>query len=158
MAENIYDYPKIVTNQKEELRRYLDQLAGRDPDFAKAYANPEKSIDECYVFIEKVVQRQATGGRATVRDEDVYGLAIHYYTEPNIKNIAAHSSTPSPAKAKKAVPPKLTEAEKAAAKEEAIREYKAAILAEEAKKHKEMTKKKPKSTQIVESPSLFDEF
>ena len=150
------DYKEETTSAKAAIKAYLDNRAATDEQFAITYAKPNKSIDECYNYI--VNEAKSRGNAVCMTDEEVFGLAVHYYDEDDIKvsKAPAHRATVSTPAAPK---PKLTAAEKAAAKEEAIREYKAAILAEEAKKQKEISaKKKPKATTIVESPSLFDEF
>lgn len=143
---------------KERIKAYLDNRAATDEQFAITYAKPNKSINECYNYI--VNEAKSRGNAICMTDEEVFGLAVHYYDEDDIKvaKAPAHRAAVSTTSTTLTPKPKLTAAEKAAAKEEAIREYKAAILAEEAKKQREMAKKKPKTTPVVESPSLFAEF
>ena len=92
------------------------------PILTKSYAKENKSIEECCKFIEaEACDRVATKSGAQsygMTDDEVYGLAVHYYDEDNItiKPLKARSEvmqtnvtyTPS-------------EEEKAAAREAAIK-------------------------------------
>lgn len=60
------------------IKTYLDRRATEDKMFAESYANPKKSITECCDFIVSEVKRQ---NRTAMTDDEVYGLAVHYYDE-----------------------------------------------------------------------------
>lgn len=60
------------------IKTYLDRRATEDKMFAESYANPKKSIAECCDFIVSEVKRQ---NRTAMTDDEVYGLAVHYYDE-----------------------------------------------------------------------------
>lgn len=62
----------------EVIKSYLDRRAAEDPQFAESYANPKKSIGECCDYIVSEVRRQ---NRTAMTDDEVYGLAVHYYDE-----------------------------------------------------------------------------
>lgn len=62
----------------EAIESYLDCRASEDKMFAESYANPKKSIAECCDFIVSEVKRQ---NRTAMTDDEVYGLAVHYYDE-----------------------------------------------------------------------------
>lgn len=62
----------------EAIKSYLDRRAAEDPQFAKSYANSKKSIAECCDYIVSEVRRQ---NRTAMTDDEVYGLAVHYYDE-----------------------------------------------------------------------------
>ena len=66
----------------EAIKSYLDRRASEDKMFAESYANPNKSISECCNFIMSEVRKQ---NRTAMTDDEVYGLAVHYYDEENIK-------------------------------------------------------------------------
>ena len=76
-------------NAKEMIRKYLDERAKKDELFAKAYENPEKSLDECWSYIQGEIKKRVRvrSGVAVecVSDDEVYGLAVHYYDEKDIK-------------------------------------------------------------------------
>lgn len=62
----------------EAIKSYLDRRAAEDPQFAESYANPKKNIGECCDFIVSEVRKQ---NRTAMTDDEVYGLAVHYYDE-----------------------------------------------------------------------------
>lgn len=66
----------------EVIKAYLDNLATTDELFAKEYAKENKSIEECVKFILSEVKKSGCNGFA---DEEIFGLALHYYTEDNIE-------------------------------------------------------------------------
>ena len=78
------------------LKDYLDKAAAENPEFAKVYANPKKSLKECVEYVcGEVFKDFHKAGICTVRNDAIEGKALHYYQEddckPNIpegKNIA----------------------------------------------------------------------
>lgn len=68
---------------KTKIKNYLDERAKNDELFAKAYAKPNKSIDECYKYVLGEARKKGTAVGMTA--EEVFGLAVHYYDEDNIK-------------------------------------------------------------------------
>lgn len=127
---------------KEAIKNYLDNRAKTDELFALAYAKPNKNIDECLSYIVGEACKQ--GGNAVyVPDEVVFGWAVHYYDEDNIKINKLPANTRVSAKANI----ELTQDEKEKAQEQALREYKELCIAklraeEEAKAKKAAEKKK----------------
>lgn len=105
---------------KEAIQSYLDARAKTDELFAVAYKKKNKSIDECCTYIMGEAQKR--GNAVCMSDEEVFGLAVHYYDEDDIKvnklpsNVRASASTTTPAK-----PVKLTEEDEKKAREEAIK-------------------------------------
>lgn len=69
---------------KKTIKDYLDRRAAEDALFAESYAKEGKSIEECcnYIFVE--VQKSGCCGFA---DEEIYGMAVHYYDEDNLGEI-----------------------------------------------------------------------
>lgn len=74
---------------QEAIKAYLDKRVSEDEQFAKSYANTKKSIEECCQFIlAEACDRVANKSGAQsygMTDEEVYGLAVHYYDEEDIK-------------------------------------------------------------------------
>ena len=69
---------------KQVIQSYLEERAKRDQLFATSYAKPNKKIDECYDYI--ISQAKKRGGSVVCMSADeVFGLAVHYYDEDNIK-------------------------------------------------------------------------
>lgn len=140
---------------KTAIKTYLDARAASDPQFAERYNNPNKSIDECCKYITGEAYAKAKNDTAVLSDEEVYGMAVHYYDEDNItirKSPKAH--TPEPTLSKKRQQELLEQAE---------REYKASVLAklqqqelarESAKKEKAKAKREKEET--IFYGSLFD--
>lgn len=141
---------------KDTVKAYLDRRAAADKQFAASYAKPAKNIDECWRYILSEARKR--GNAVYMTDEEVFGLAVHYYDEDDLKvPTAAHE--PRLQKSTKAPEVKLSEAEKAAAREEAIRRYQAECMAEAAAKEKERSAKKKRPSGTVEDiPSLFGDF
>ena len=135
---------------KEQLKMYLDHRAATDEHFAAAYAKENKNLNECMQYILTEMKKRGPAVFAT--DEEVYGLAVHYYDEDNLaidRNIKARVSTAS-----KGV--KLTEAEKQAAREEAKRHYQEECIREMKERDKKRKPKAPAAREGVIVGSLFD--
>lgn len=69
---------------KKTIKDYLDRRAAEDALFAESYAKDGKSIDECCNYIFTEVQKSGCCGFA---DEEIYGMAVHYYDEDNLGEI-----------------------------------------------------------------------
>lgn len=67
---------------KTIVKTYLDKRAEQDELFAKTYAKPNKSIDECIAYIIQEVRKANRIGWA---NSEIWNLAIHYYDEDSIK-------------------------------------------------------------------------
>lgn len=96
------------------IKNYLDNRARTDELFATKYANPKKSIDECCRYITGEAYAKAKNGCAVISDEEVYGMAVHYYDEENKApagtKVSAGTKVPS-----KTTKVKLTKAEEGTA-------------------------------------------
>ena len=69
------------------IKNYLDKRAESDRLFAESYRKENKSIQECCKYIYSQAKKLlAKGGNAVgVDDDTVYGWAVHYYDEDDIK-------------------------------------------------------------------------
>ena len=144
---------------RDAIRAYLERRAAEDPQFAESYAKPGKSIDECYRYI--LGEARKRGSAVCMTDEEVYGLAVHYYDEDNIKVApapAARVAHTAPASVE------LSEQEKEAARESARKAYERQCFREEAerdaRRRKAEAEKKAEQRKQRQSmftaPSLFD--
>ena len=106
---------KVSEQFKATIKAYLDNRAAIDEQFAATYAKPEKSLDECINYILQQVQKQGYAGYA---DEEIYGMAVHYYDEDELTDI-------KPVKFRVVVNHvvELSEEDKAEARRRAIEEY-----------------------------------
>ena len=140
---------------QEAIKAYLDKRAATDEQFAAVYAKPHKSIDECFRYILSEAQKR--GNAVCMTDEEVFGLAVHYYDEDDIKvrKTATEARATHSAQAQKV---ELTEEQKAVALKRAMELYEQECIADQ----REMAKKaKPKAkkeltTEGCYSPSLFN--
>ena len=72
-----------VSNQFEiTLKAHLDRVAASDPLFAETYKKPGKNIKDCCNYILNQAKEMKVNGMA---DEEVFGMAFHYYQEDDIK-------------------------------------------------------------------------
>lgn len=128
---------------KETIKNYLDKRAQEDELFSETYKKENKNLDECCNYVIKCAQK---GGAQGYTDEEVFGWAVHYYDEDDIKNI-------KPINAKVVVnhTVEITEEEKEAAKQKAMDDL---IAAEKEKlTKKKSVKKEPQNN--VEQVDLF---
>lgn len=135
---------KSTDNFKRTIQAYLEERAKVDDLFAKSYAKPNKSIDECITYILNEVQRSGCNG---FEDNEIFGMAVHYYDEDNLdagkkincKVVVNHTV-------------ELTEKEKQEIREKARN----AFYEEQLAKQRESLKPKKKVKESVSGPSLFD--
>lgn len=68
------------------IQTYLENRAKTDYLFAETYKKANKSIKECCKYIYSRARKLAAGGNAVgIDDATVYGWAVHYYDEDDIK-------------------------------------------------------------------------
>ena len=129
---------KVSVAFKQAIKAYLDRRAADDALFAKTYAKGNKSLDECCNYILQQVRKS---GRCGFADDEIYGMAVHYYDEDDIKDVR-------PVSAVKIVvnhTVELSESEKAEAKEKAKADFEKEQLAklkEEERKREEKERKR----------------
>lgn len=73
----------MSTEYKTIIEAHLKMIAERDEVFAVKYQNPKKSLNECCAYI--LSQARKLGSAVCVKDEVVYGWAMHYYDEDNVQ-------------------------------------------------------------------------
>ena len=137
-----YTYYKITNYQKEQnmskmfekaIKAFLDDKAEKDPAFAEKYRSEKKNIADCCKFIIAEVKKSCKGNEAACTDQYVYGLAMHYYDEENIK-------VPANAPSCRVVVPgdmELSEEDKKEASEEALRRLKEQEVQEQLRKERQ---------------------
>jgi hypothetical protein len=104
---------KTTDHFKRTIQAYLEQRAVEDDLFAVTYKKADKNIDDCITYILNEVQRSGCNG---FTDGEVYSMAVHYYDEDNIE---VGKSMDCRVVVNHVV--KLTEDEKAEARQEAIK-------------------------------------
>ena len=135
---------KIVDKVKEVIKAHLDAMAQKDACFAEKYANSDKNIDECMDYILSEARKR--GRTVYMSDQEVFGMAAHYYEEDGIKVSELGSSV----KAETTViddPAELTDEEKANIKKEAVEAYRQQCMEAEAAAVKKREKKRREAKQ-----------
>lgn len=96
-----------TVSMEQAIQAYLENRAKTDSLFAETYKKANKSIKECCKYIYSQAMKLAKGGNAVgVDDVTVYGWAVHYYDEDDIKvedvqervKVAAPAAEPAKAK------------------------------------------------------------
>lgn len=133
---------KSTDNFKKTIEDHLQQLASKDELFAETLKKEKKNIDDCITYILNRVKASGCNG---FTDEEIFGMAVHYYDEDDLKpgakidaNVVVNHQI------------KLSDKELEEAKQKALD----AVVAEE----KEKLRKKPKTAKkkdVPESPTLF---
>ena len=119
---------KHVDQLQEQVHAYLEKRAAEDPQFAEKFANPKKSIAECVKYLYGEAYQRAAGGRCCyISPDEIYGLAVHYYDEEDIK-IHSLPAGIGATSARKEKPVELTEEQKAQAEKAALEKYEAQQL------------------------------
>ncbi len=67
---------------KRTIKKELDLRAFKNPLFAKHYENKDKNLDDCISYIFQEVKSSGQNGFA---DDEIYGMAVHYYSEKDVK-------------------------------------------------------------------------
>jgi hypothetical protein len=88
-------FAKQLTECSDPTIKIIAQyLLSRD-DIKDKLDNPKKSLDEMLQYITGKASKRKTGHCAVIDDDTVYGWAVHYYDEDNIKinkNVSAKTT------------------------------------------------------------------
>ncbi len=132
---------------KEAIKNYLDERSKTDELFAKSYAKENKSLDECCSYIMGEARKR--GNAVAMMDEEVFGMAVHYYDEDDIQVNKMPVGTRAAVSAPQ--PVELTEEEKKAAREAAIKR----LTDEQYASLRKKTSRTKKESTEVQQMSLF---
>lgn len=121
---------------KVEIKKYLDNRANEDALFAERYAKEHKNIDECVEYVISCAYEKGDGKNIAVSRDEVFGWAVHYYDEDEVK--IKKIGKASAAKSKNV---ELTEEEKQELKKEAEAEYKERMIRKLREDEKERKRK-----------------
>lgn len=131
---------------KQTIKDYLEKRASEDELFAFTYKKENKNLDECCNYVMKCAK---DGGCAGYSDEEVFGWAVHYYDEDDIKNIKPISGK---VVINKSV--ELTEEDKAQAKAEAMKQAIAEAKEEAKKSLSEKIELSPEDIQVAKNQAI----
>lgn len=73
---------KATDNFKKLIEQHLNRVAQLNNLFAEKLKNPKKNIDDCVTYILNQVKQSGMNG---FEDTEIYGMAMHYYDEEDIK-------------------------------------------------------------------------
>jgi len=138
---------KTTDHFKNTIKSYLDKRAQEDPLFSEKYSNEKKNIDDCVTYILNTVQKTGCNG---FTDDEVYGMAVHYYDEESVdigKEISCRVAVNHTVE--------LTEEEKKEARQKAIDQYQDDIRKKELERKQKKQEKKAEEVSEVEQLSLF---
>lgn len=72
---------KETDHFRQVIKKYLVQRMAKDPLFVETYQKSGKNIDDCITYILNTVKASGCNG---FEDEEIYGMAVHYYDEDDI--------------------------------------------------------------------------
>lgn len=145
---------------RQAIKMYLDCMASQDAEFAVLYANKDKNLDECLLFIEHTMYQQAKekaekDKRQAVclapSDDEVFSLAVRYYYDTDLK---VEGSSFDEVKLLSMSATSFTDEEKEQMRREAIERYQAEVIAEAKKRDEERKQKKQEKTKKPASPVI----
>lgn len=90
---------KAEGKNQEILLDYLEKNAS-EPLAEKINAGA-KTLAGCWEFIRKEARKQAMNGVAVIEDAEVFGWAVHYFEEDDIKEGKTSSNTQTPEQLRK---------------------------------------------------------
>ena len=89
------------------IKDYIEKFAQGDAVFASKYEKSGKDIEGCCRYIKSEARKQAQNGCAVIKDDEVFGWAVHYFDEgmtaPKDSPIAEVKVAPTAEMPKKAV-------------------------------------------------------
>ncbi len=138
---------KSSRHLKNTIHAYLEERAASDPLFERSYTKENKNIDDCITYILNTVQKSGCNG---FTDDEVFGMAVHYYDEDNIEvgnTMNAHVVVNHVVE--------LTEEEKQQARKKAILQVHTEAYKEMKKPVKKVATKKKEKKEVTNQLSLF---
>ena len=85
---------ELKTIDSPAIRIIADYLMKRE-DIQENLKKPNKSLKKMYEYITSQARKKALNGCAMLSDEEVFGLAVHYYDEDNLEIDKVAENKPS---------------------------------------------------------------
>ena len=130
---------KSTDQFKKTIQAYLNKRAEEDSLFAETLKKENKNIDDCIGYILSEVQKSGCSGFA---DDEIYGMAVHYYDEDDVKP-GSYKSIQVVVNHAVDLSPEEVAAAKQQAMDEAIKEQKEKLVQKRAKKVEAATEAEP---------------
>lgn len=137
---------------KKLIQEYLNDKAKGDELFEKMYKKPGKDIDGCWDYIVNTAKRKG-GACVCMSDDEVFGLAVHYYCEDDLEVKKLPDGFKAAASGGKV--DLLSDDEKKKLKEQAEKEFKAKMM-KELEGERTQNKKPKRKKNEVGMASLFE--
>lgn len=137
---------------KKLIQEYLDDKAKGDELFEKMYKKSGKDIDSCWAYIVNMAKRKG-GACVCMSDDEVFGLAVHYYCEDNLEVKKLPEGFKAAASGGKV--DLLSDDEKKKLKKQAEEEFKAKMM-KELEGERTQNKKHKRKKDEVGMASLFE--
>ena len=147
---------------RQAISLYLTAKAYNDTEFKVKFENPNKNLDECVTYVtykvyEKVKKQAEKDHKqmacAIPSDDEVFALAEQYYYDSDLLVTGSMMDNLSKVQIVSASATSFTDEEKEKMREDAIKEYKDKVIAEQRKKDLEKKNKgkdkKPTAPVIV---------
>jgi len=128
---------------KKVISDHLNKMTEDDAQFAEKLRNPQKNIDDCVTYILNTVQKSGCNGFS---DDEIFGMAIHYYDEADLKPGAKVNCNVVVNHKVELTPEEIEEAKKKAREK---------VIADEAERLRKKPAVKKPEPEKVEQPSLF---
>lgn len=138
----IYEIMKSSENFKRVIGLHLEKVAKEDQLFSETMKKESKNLDDCVTYILNQVKKS---GAVAFTDDEIFGMAVHYYDEDNIK-----PGEPVQCKVVSNHIPELSEEEK----EQARKEAKERMIEQELARRAKKTAKKVEPV-VPQQASLF---
>lgn len=99
---------KLKTEDKSTQRvvDYLVSHCEKVPSFKDKILNDKKSLSECWEYIKSKARKEAKNGCAMIKDDVVFGWAIHYFDEEELEDWKEKPKNTPKSKRKKTTKPK----------------------------------------------------
>lgn len=79
-----YSFQEQLKQVKNPSLKIIGEYLARRYDLKEKLENQNKSLEECWSYIVGEASKQAQNNCAFMSDEEVFGLAVHYYDEDEI--------------------------------------------------------------------------
>ena len=75
---------RVLSQEQKDtnIKKVAEYLMTR-VDLDEKFMNEEKNLNDMWEYIKKQAKEKAVNGCAVMEDDDVYGLAVHYFDETN---------------------------------------------------------------------------
>lgn len=81
---------------QEIIKAYIEEQAAKDTQLAEGLKNDKKTYTGMENYIINEARKQLEGKNGAIKDDIVYGWAVHYWTDYVEVNVIKSTHTPNP--------------------------------------------------------------